>query len=919
MKKLFAVSIALLLTVGSLKVNAQSSTGSDPGTSSQQSTSTDCSDPLNAMSDGCVGTQEQGGAAGLRDQAGGTGVTSLGTGSADNLSTGNQNRSMAQLLLRMLPPDQPTEFQKFVAATVGQLLPVYGANLFRNIPSSFAPTDMAPVTADYVIGPDDVLRVRIWGQISFSGNLRVDRSGNIYLPQVGTIQVAGLQFSALDQALRAAVSRIYRNFDLSVDVGRVRAIQVYIAGRARRPGAYTVSSLSSLVDALFESGGPAPQGSLRTIQLKRDGKTIAEFDLYALLIHGDKSKDVRLMPEDVLYIPPVGPQVAIAGSVGNPGIYELRAGETIANLLDDAGNASTVASNSRISLERTTDRQVRQAMEFAADATGLATALTDGDILRVYPIVPAYRKTVTLRGDVANPGRFGWHEGMHLSDLIPDKDSLLSRDYWWKRSQLGLPAPEFEPIIADLGKRPKICPVRPRSTTSTPGTQTQTSNAQNMQLQQQQQQSSAALLTSPEPGYGDQDIPGYTNQAIPGYGSSEAGCTYPNSRDNNQGAAGSAGQDASSGSDNSQQDNMDANGNATDASTQERARGGSLAESGQGVLQGGAGQPRKNDVRLAAPDIKWDYAVIERLDPNTFRTSLVPFDLGKLVLDHDASQNLELQAGDTITVFSHADIRVPLDEQSKYVHLEGEFVHSGIYSVLPGETLRDLVKRAGGLTSKAYLYGSEFTRESTRLLQQQRIDEYVRNVDLESQRGTLALTSSSISASATTSSAAIDAARELVMRLKQIRATGRVVLDVHPNSAGLDDIPAIGLEDGDRFTIPSAPATINVVGAVYDQNSFLFRPGMLTAQYLRKAGGPDRDADWKHSFVIRADGSVISRASESKSLWTASGFNQLRMYPGDTIVVPEKTLRPTALRGLLDWSSVFAQFALGAAAIQVLK
>ena len=917
MTKKLALSIALLLATRCLTLHAQSSPGTDPG-SAQQSSTTDCSDPLNASTDACMqGQDQQGGTSSLRDQLGAGSGTSLGTSSADNLSTSGQNRSMAQLLLRMIPPDQPTEFQKFVAATVGQLLPVYGANLFRTVPSTFAPTDVAPVTADYVIGPDDILRIRIWGQISFSGNVKVDRSGNVYLPQVGSIPVAGIQYSALDQTLRSAVSRIYRNFDLSVDVGKVRAMQVYVAGRARRPGAYTVSSLSSLVDALFTSGGPAPQGSLRHIQLKRDGKVVTDFDLYALLIHGDKSKDVRLLPEDVLYIPPVGPQVAIAGSVGNPGIYELREGEAIANLLDDAGNTSTIASNARISLERTSERQVRQAMEFAVDATGLATPLTDGDILRVFPIVPAYRKTVTLRGDVANPGRFGWHEGMHLSDLIPDKDSLLSRDYWWKRAQLGLPGPEFEPIIAGLGKRARICPPRPRSTNNAAGTQPQTSNQ--VSQQQLQQQSSASILTAPEPGYGEQDIPGYTNQAIPGYGSTEAqGCPSYSNRDNGQGGSGS-GQDASGGDD-TQQDAVDSNGDPLDPGSQERSRsGGSLAsQSNRTPLPGGAGQPRKNDVRLAAPDINWDYAVIERLDPNNFKTSLVPFDLGKLVLERDASQNIELQAGDTITVFSHADIRVPLDQQTKYVHLEGEFVHSGIYSVQPGETLRDLVRRAGGLTTKAYLYGSEFTRESTRLLQQQRLDEYVRTVDLEAERGTLALTASAITTSPNTN-AAIDATRELVTQLKQIRATGRVVLDVHPASAGLGDVPAIGLEDGDRFTVPSAPATINVVGAVYDQNSFIYRPGSLTATYMKKAGGPERDADWKHSFVIRADGSVISRTSESKSLWTANGFDQLRLYPGDTIVVPEKTLRPTALRGLLDWSNIFGQLALGAAAIQVLK
>jgi protein involved in polysaccharide export with SLBB domain len=555
-------------------------------------------------------------------------------------------------------------------------------------------------------------------------------------------------------------------------------------------------------------------------------------------------------------------------------------------------------------------------MEFSADATGLATSLTDGDILRIYPIVPSYRKTITLRGDVANPGRFGWHEGMHLSDLIPDKDSLLSRDYWWKRAQLGLPGPEFEPIINQLGKR-KICPVRPRTTNTAPGATNQSTPTTTAQTQQQ---SNSSLQTTQEPGYGEQDIPGYTNQPISGYGSTEElGCPNLYTSGNNSQDPTASGQDSGSSNTDPQQDYSGSNGDSTDPGMADHSRSGSIAsQSSRMPIPGGAGQPRKNDVRLAAPDINWDYAVIERLDPNNFKSSLVPFDLGKLVLDHDASQNLLLEAGDTITVFSHADIRVPLDRQTKYVHLEGEFVHSGIYSVEPGETLRDLVRRAGGLTNKAYLYGSEFTRESTRILQQQRLDEYVRSVDLEAQRGTLALTASAITTSPNTS-AAIDAARELVTRLKQIRATGRVVIDVHPNSAGIDDIPAIGLEDGDRFTIPSTPATINVVGAVYDQNSFLYKPGLLTAQYLKKAGGPDRDADYHHSFLIRADGSVVSRASESKNLWTSNGFNALHVYPGDTIVVPEKTLHPTALRGLLDWSNIFGQLALGAAAIQVLK
>jgi protein involved in polysaccharide export with SLBB domain len=261
-----------------------------------------------------------------------------------------------------------------------------------------------------------------------------------------------MPFSALDAHLRGVVGRVYKNFDLTADVGQIRAIQVYVSGQARRPGVYTVSSLSTLVDALFASGGPSVQGSMRHIQLRRGSAVVADFDLYNLLIHGDKSKDVKLQSEDVIFIPPSGPQVAVTGSVRNPAIYELHADESLAGLLADAGGVSSIAAEARISIERIDDHRDRHAMEVAYDASGLATPVADGDLVRVFSIVPLYQKTVILRGNIANPGRFSWHAGMHVSELIPDKESLITRNYWWKRAQLGLPAPEFEPTpgFADM-------------------------------------------------------------------------------------------------------------------------------------------------------------------------------------------------------------------------------------------------------------------------------------------------------------------------------------------------------------------------------------------------------------------------------------------------------------------------------------
>lgn len=854
---------ALLLLIGARPAHSQSVPDSDPFASQTNSNSpcTSPGDPTCQMDRSSGGNVE--GAPNSQSGFDGTPQSTSGewregpnsntlgrSAMADDVPLSSQSRYGTRRPEAKLRPEPLTEFQKFVAATTGQILPIYGARYFRNVPSTFAPIDSAPAMPTYVVGPEDELRIRIWGEINFSSNVRVDRSGNVYLPRVGEIHVAGLQYSALDEHLRDAVGRLYRKFDLSVDLGRIRSIQVYVSGQARNPGVFTVSSLSTLVDALFASNGPSPDGSMRHIQLKRAGQIISDFDLYALLVEGDKSKDVQLLPGDVIYIPPAGAQVAITGSIRNPAIYELRQGETAGDLINAAGKTSVIASGGRISLERLGDHRLRQASEFDFDVKGLGTVLEDGDILRVRSILPAYRMTVTLRGNVADPGRFSWHDGMRLSDLIPDQDSLASRDYWWKRGQLGLPVNDFQSVDGLNMNHQPSAPVD--------------------------------LLPQMQPSHaGNESEAEKENRDTTSMGLATASTQFDRQTADN----------ATRSQASLQQDNSD-----TDS-------------------------PRvQHDVRQAAPAINWQYAVIERVDPHTLKTSLIPFDLGKLVLDHDESQNLAVEAGDTITVFSQADIRVPLGLQTKYVHLEGEFLHAGIYSVGPRETLRDVVVRAGGLTSDAYLYGSEFTRESTRKLQQKRIEEYARSAEMEIERGNLALISSATSSAQDVASAA--AARgteqEMVAQLRQLRATGRIVLELKPRSSGIDVIPPIPLEDGDRFTVPSMPATVNIVGSVYDQSSFVYHPGAFTLKYLQLAGGMDRNADHKHIFIIRADGSVVSRASFNHRSWE-DDFDRLPLYPGDTLVVPEKTVRPTALRGLLDWTQIFSQLAIGAAAVDVLR
>jgi protein involved in polysaccharide export with SLBB domain len=763
----------------------------------------------------------------------------------------DRSNGINQSGVRPLPPEPPTEFQRFVAASMGRMLPIYGASLFVQRPASFGPIDHAPAPLNMAVGVGDELRIRIWGQVNFSANLRVSREGEIYLPKAGAVHVAGLQFSSLTGHLRNALERVYRNFEISVGMGEIHSIQVYVTGQARQPGEYTVSALSTLVDAVFLSGGPSGAGSMRHVELKREGKVVTDFDLYALLVKGDKTGDVQLQSGDVLFIPAAGPQVALTGSVRLEAIFELRGQESIGQLIEAAGGRTAVASGGRISIERIEDHAERRAFELTADAAGLATPLADGDIVRINPIASNYRETVTLRGSVANPGRFLWHKGMRLSDLIPDRDSLLSRDYWWRRTQLGLPAPEFAPspsfspsptaLVAQ-----SVQPVRIRNSEQQPATfPNEASSVQTPQTSTSANNSSAALQKA-------QNV-------------------------RSSGAAGTLG----------------------------------------GIVVNSQAE-REIELLRPASEPDWNYAVIERLDTTTMASSLIPFDLGKLVLRHDSSQNLELQPGDTVTIFSQDDIHQPVEQQTKYVRLEGEFVHAGVYSVLPGENLRSLVARAGGLTHKAYLFGSEFTRKSTQVIEQQRLNEYADRLEHQMVRDSIKMAGAGSGLSGATQPGQTSSLnRELVERLRQLQPTGRIVLNLRPHSVGENELPEAQLEDGDLLQVPSTPATIQVIGAVLNQNAFLYRSDSRVGDYLHLAGGPNRNADHKQAFVLRADGSVTSHSANQSVL--SSGFGKERLYPGDTIVVPEKSVGPGAMREFLGWSQMFSQLALGAAAINVIK
>ena len=691
-----------------------------------------------------------------------------------------------------LRDEPPSQFQQFVQEATGKLLPIFGAELFESS-QGFVPDAGLATPANYVLGPGDEVRIQVWGPFDFASVLVIDRDGQVVLPKVGALQLSGVQSGNLENVVKNHLSRVFTNFGVSASLGKLRTVQVYVVGQARQPGAYAVSSLSTLVNVLFVSGGPNTNGSMRAIELRRAGKVLTRLDLYDLISKGDKTADVSVLPGDVIFIPPASRRVAITGAYDQSAIYELSdKGTTVGDILSLGGGASAIASTRKALLERVYPERMppRQVVDLALDAKGLAQPLTSGDILTLLPVSPAFSNAVTLQGVVAEPLRFGWFEGMRISDLIPDRDALITPAYYRRKNQLALPG--------SVGGKAE-----------------------------------AAV----EKGLEDQLV--------------------------------------------------------------------------------------ETRMRSAQDQINWDYAVVERMGKGKLVSELIPFNLGQAVMQRDASQNIALQPGDIVTILSHKDIAVPQEKQSRLVRVEGEVSVPGVYQALPGETLPQLIKRVGGLTAQAYVFGTEFSRESVRARQQANLALLVRRLEGDLQ-GQIQTTVSTGGQDAAGAAAMLQQQRVVlqsqISRLKSLKSSGRLTLELDPSARALAALPALPLEDGDRVYVPSVPGYVAALGAVSNENAMIYKPGKTVGDVVRAAGVTD-DAETDSVFVLRADGSVVSKKDRSGLF--GGGFDSLPVMPGDTLVVPAKLDRESgyafAVRSLKDWTQIISNLGIGAAAIKTLR
>ena len=759
------LALSVLLSISAQAQTAVSTGGTSAGT-------TDAASPFGNDSSGLLqqGAQQQ-----LQQQPGRQTTqqpTAAQAATAAGLDSNTPDNQRSKPPLRAA---EPSQFQRFVRESTGRLLPMYGRDLF-DAPQAYAANSAIPAPDNYLLGPGDEVRLQVWGPVDFNTNLTVDRNGQVTLPKVGVVTLAGVAVRDLDKTIQGQLSKVFTNFQSSATMGRLRGIQVYVVGQARQPGTFQLSSLSTLVNALFASGGPNANGSMRNIELKRAGQTITTFDVYDFIARGDKTRDVALLSGDVIVIPPVGPRVAVTGAFDQAAIFELKNSATnVGDILSLGGGVPALAKMHKALLERITrsSNPPRQVKEITLDAQGLIQPLQDGDVLTLLDISPAFANAVTLQGVVAEPLRYSWFEGMRLLDLIPDRDALISADYY-KRKNL--------------------------------------------------------LVQNTE-------------------------------------------------------------------------------------------QTREKDLlRSRVDQINWEYAVIKRMDRSKLSTQLIPFNLGKMVLNKDPAHNLVLQAGDVVTIFSQKDLRLPQERITRMVQVEGEVAAPGLYQALPGETLPELLKRVGGITPQAYVFGLEFSRVSVRTRQQENLDTLIRRLESQVQ-GKGATLTANLGADRADQAQVIQQQQQAqlnaqIARLRTLQSNGRVSLELDPQTHTLASIPDLPLEDGDRIVVPSTPGFVTAFGSVNNENVFIYRQGKTVADILASAGLTE-DAEPSQAFVLRADGSIIAR--QDRSGFFGGSFESMQVMPGDTVVVPAQIDRESRynaiVRGAKDWTQILSNFGLGVVAL----
>lgn len=777
----------------------------------------------------------------------------------------------------------------------------FGLAMFSNTSSNFAQLTNTPVPANYLLGPADSLLLQLYGKESADYELTINNDGSLTLPDIGPLQLAGLTFEKAASLIRERVKAAKIGVDVAVSMGKLRTINVIIAGEAKQPGIYTVSALTTVTQALFIAGGVSDIGSLRDISVNRGGKNAARFDLYQLLLKGDASGDINLHHGDVVFVAPVKAMAEVKGEVQRPAIYELAKGETLASLLQMAGGAKAGAYPKSAVLERFNQHNLRDLQNLdLTQAAAQQLPARNGDVLTVAATSPRIENAITLAGVVVRPGQYAWRPNIKVSDLLPSIWSALhltaDLDYALIVREINN-AGDIEVIqfnLADAITTPNsaanhILAPRDLLLVFPHGSASHQREQLYAELKKQTEVSifdeKATALKQTAFGFvtaeQEQQIRYHLNRTIAEayikperlpltVHFSRAELLKPIIQTLNQQAR-----------HNKQPQVASISGNVKVPGVYPLAKNATLSSliSAAGGLAQSAFVSRAELTRA-------------QLDSSgAVQTQHIAFNLNDVF---SGSNDIVLQSRDNLNVFETPDWDV-----ERTVTLKGEVRFPGVYTIQPHESLQQVIQRAGGLTEHAFVKGTVFTRLG---VQQQEAAQQKKLI--EQLRADIAGRALSAQGSPTAPADVI----LMIQELEKQKPAGRLVVDLEAVLSG-NPQHHIQLQHGDQLLVPRRNNSISILGEVQHASSHRFDATLSLDDYLKLAGGMRKRADDERVYVIRADGSVL--VPESK--WFA--VSKSRLQPGDTIIVPLDTEYKDNITLWAQITQIFYQSAVAIAAL----
>ncbi|WP_394186246.1 SLBB domain-containing protein [Pseudoalteromonas tetraodonis] len=808
--------------------------------------------------------------------------TITGTNQSNDQNNTQQQNSIGE---RTEPErEKLTDEERFKPKT-DELKP-YGYELFAGEPTTFMPSENAAVPDTYIVGPGDQLKINFYGKESDSFEVIVDREGRISIPDLSPVEVAGLTFAEIKELVKVKVEQEVIGVKAFVSLGQLRSMRILVLGEAYKPGSYSVSSLTTVSHALFVSGGVSDIASLRNIQVKRAGKVVANFDLYDLLINGDSSNDIVLKPGDAVFIPSVGAQVTVEGAVKRPAIFELKKGESAKQLLAMAGGLKPNAYAKSAIVERFNfDRKEVLSVDFSKPQINYIPK--DGDRIRFNSVSSQYQNSISLIGAVARPGNYQWHQGKRISDvlksirgdLLPQADlsyGLVIREinvngdieaHQFDVAQAIIKNPENNLQLKANDKIVVFSRFEEKE-----AEQSALANMALSQEQQEQQQKAEQWHKFEQKEFEkyigvnqeDEELVLEDNKILTIAEISKRKAKKEEEQElkpedyalfsRHNLLAPIIAKFKQQASVQQAMQLVEISGNVTFPGIYPLMIGGEVKDliTAAGGLLESAYVKQAEITRIVASD----GSKIEHLRFNL-----------ESAMKGDLQSNITLQSKDSINVFA-----IPNWQENVKVELKGELKFPGTYTIRRGETLTELLERAGGFSQFAEQKAAVFTRASIK----EQEEKQLARLSTELRRD---IASKSFQNSVSSNTLSYEEMNKLLNDLASVEAVGRLVIDL---PLIVNNQQNLVLQDGDTLYVPSKRDSISVIGEVNYSTSHLYKSGVSVDNYIALSGGLKERAAEDRIYIIKANGSV--KIPNTGGWFAANNADQLE--PGDTIVVP---------------------------------